>query len=295
MQKLKFFRKFLPITIRARFRIKQLLTDIHRLDQLNIIDNGVAGDLVWVEIEYMQQSLRFHGYPSDAVVKHIFKKVSTPIKEKLTASSLDVALQIIRRFLEPLDAKDCFKKGKFPNVEVGSNYVECGAYTGFHVMRMSLNVGNNGNVLAIEAVPENFRILQLNIKFNNLTNVHLVQKAVWYCKTELAFYRQQRQVGSLKTGFGLNITPFKVLADQLDNILEDVGISNVDYVRIQVNGAEPETLAGMPKTLSKKPNLCVASLYNTEGEPIEKTLRQYLKTKDIIAQKKEDSLYYFRP
>jgi len=56
-----------------------------------------------------------------------------------------------------------------------------------------------------------------------------------------------------------------VTADKIDNILDSIGISKIDFVRIQVNGAEIEVLKGMSKTLENYPKLLIAAIYDRES------------------------------
>ena len=51
----------------------------------------------------------------------------------------------------------------------------------------------------------------------------------------------------------------------LDTILREVGITEVDYVRLQINGVEPEGLIGMSSLLRSSPELMIAAMYMREG------------------------------
>ena len=42
--------------------------------------------------------------------------------------------------------------------------------------------------------------------------------------------------------------------DKLDNILRELGIVNVDFITIEINGAEIEALEGMRETLNQDVN-----------------------------------------
>jgi predicted nucleotide-binding protein (sugar kinase/HSP70/actin superfamily) len=65
--------------------------------------------------------------------------------------------------------------------------------------------------------------------------------------------------------------------DTLDNILRDLGIFNVDFISIEINGAEIEALEGMKKTFDQDVNLVIAAQYNRFGQPSYKTVVPMLK------------------
>ena len=61
--------------------------------------------------------------------------------------------------------------------------VDVGAHIGLYTIIASKRVGPNGKVIAIEADPSNFEMLNRNIQLNNLTNVLALNYAV-YSKEE---------------------------------------------------------------------------------------------------------------
>ena len=61
----------------------------------------------------------------------------------------------------------------------GEIIVDVGAHIGHYTIISSKRVGQNGKVIAIEAHPGNFEMLNRNIKLNNLTNVIPLNYAVY--------------------------------------------------------------------------------------------------------------------
>ena len=76
----------------------------------------------------------------------------------------------------------------------------------------------------------------------------------------------------------------RVPCDTLDSILAKAGVARVDFVRIQVNGAEQEVLAGMEKTLAGNPNLLIAAIYKREGKPSWQRVVEILQAKGYTTQ-----------
>ena len=67
---------------------------------------------------------------------------------------------------------------------------------------------------------------------------------------------------SLIKGFTESVGSTKVDAVTLDGFLLQRGIDRVDFVKIDVEGAEPLVLAGMQKTLARCPDLAMLIEFN---------------------------------
>ena len=65
------------------------------------------------------------------------------------------------------------------NPKEGDIVVDVGAHVGHYTLISSKRVGQNGKVVAIEADPDNFEMLNRNIKLNGLTNVIPLNYAVY--------------------------------------------------------------------------------------------------------------------
>ena len=65
----------------------------------------------------------------------------------------------------------------------------------------------------------------------------------------------------------------------MDNILRELGIVNVDFITIEINGAEIEALEGMRETLNQDVNLAIAAPYNRFGQSSYKIVDSMLQNK----------------
>jgi len=59
------------------------------------------------------------------------------------------------------------------------NFLDVGAHIGEYVLLAASAVGRDGSVHAFELDPRNYRILEHNVRVNNLTSVHLNQCTVY--------------------------------------------------------------------------------------------------------------------
>jgi len=139
----------------------------------------------------------------------------------------------------------------------GDIFLDVGAHIGKYTCQVARIVGDEGIVIAIEPSPENYRTLVRNIKLNSLKNVVALNVAGWNKNTNLRLYLAKRAgQNSVKMKVGKNFV--SVSARVLDEVLEELGIERVDWVKIDVEGAEYEVLEGLWKALTKyKPKLII--------------------------------------
>ena len=74
--------------------------------------------------------------------------------------------------------------------------VDIGAHIGRYTLIGSKRVGPKGEVVAIEAHPSVLKMLNKNIKLNNLTNVTALNYAVYSKETKIKLYDHSKQVGA---------------------------------------------------------------------------------------------------
>jgi FkbM family methyltransferase len=142
--------------------------------------------------------------------------------------------------------------GRFTPKE-GDTVIDIGAHIGRYTITSSKQVGNAGKVVAIEADPDNFEILKKNIALNNLTNVLPLNYAVFSSRTKIKLYEQSASAkynSVMLTRAAKTKNYVEVNADTLDSILKQNGINQVNWIKIDVEGAEFEVLKGSIETLS---------------------------------------------
>ena len=82
--------------------------------------------------------------------------------------------------------------------EQGDIVVDIGAHMGRYTIIGSKRVGAQGKVVAIEAHPSNFEMLNRNIKLNQLTNVIPLNYAVYSKETKIKLYLPSGESGFTK-------------------------------------------------------------------------------------------------
>src|SRR5918996_3387500 len=155
----------------------------------------------------------------------------------------------------------------------GDIVVDIGAHMGRYTIISSKRVGTNGKVVAIEAHPGNFEMLNRNIKLNRLTNIISLNHAVYSKETKVKLYVPGEESGNtiyntLISDRATNEEKFvEVNANTLDYLLQSKGIKQeeVNWIKIDVEGAEFEVLKGAANILSKSKD--IALLIELHGPP----------------------------
>jgi FkbM family methyltransferase len=167
--------------------------------------------------------------------------------------------------------------------------VDIGAHIGRYTIISSKRIGPNGKVVAIEADPANFEMLNRNVNLNKLTNVTSLNYAVYSNQTKLKLYLPGKQSGftiynTIMVNRGKHQGKFiEVSGNTLDNLLEQnkINFANINWIKIDVEGAEFEVLKGAQNVLSKSNDIAILiEIHNSQNgtnlyRPIIEFLNRY--------------------
>lgn len=256
-------------------KIQYTLNDLKRIYQINkhlsgiIKESGVNDGIPYIKLTN-NRILYGHKNISDERYYFLF---SPKIRNLVSKECAYILFDIIKRYKVP-DKERSVERGKYYNFAKDDVILELGAYVGYYAIGVSELLSDQGRVIAVEASPDNFRILQKNINENGIDKIIPLHKAIWNQKTQLDFYLTEHQKNSIDKGIVGDKKSVKVSADTVDNIVRELDIDKIDFVRIQLNGAEYEALHGMRNVLKKKPKLLIAVPYIND-EKIKKFLEEY--------------------
>ena len=144
----------------------------------------------------------------------------------------------------------------------GDVFLDVGANVGWYTLHVAQMVGPEGLVLAVEPSPDSFAVLKENIKLNHLSNVTALNFAAWDRDGELDLILAETCTGhTVKRAWANSAKPWsrfserrvtvRVPARRLDDVLKEQNVTQVDWVKIDVEGAEVEVLRGLRKTLTR--------------------------------------------
>jgi FkbM family methyltransferase len=154
----------------------------------------------------------------------------------------------------------------------GDVVVDIGAHIGRYTIIASKQVGPNGKVVAIEADPSNFEMLNRNIELNRLANVTTLNYAAFSKEAKIKLYLP---AGDVFTKYNTVMSNWiwvkaddkfvEVNGNTLDNLLQQNGIRQVNWIKIDVEGAEFEVLKGANNLLLN--NKDIVLLIELHGSP----------------------------
>ena len=132
-------------------------------------------------------------------------------------------------------------------VKQGTTIVDVGANVGFFTLQFSKWASQGGRVIAIEPEPVNVSALNRAISRSGVTNVDVIQAAAAEKEGELCLSLNPLNPADHR----LADKGIPVRAVTIDGLLAARGWPPVSLLKIDVQGAEPRTLAGAQETLSR--------------------------------------------
>ena len=140
----------------------------------------------------------------------------------------------------------------------GSTFVDVGAQIGYYSLKAGPVVGPGGHVIAVEPNPATISKLQANIAASGASMVAVAPVACSDSEGVLdLFAAPESNTGETslsKTNAsqsGVVARSYKVRARPLDDIVREAGLSRVDVIKIDVEGAEYLVLKGGQQTLDR--------------------------------------------
>ena len=140
----------------------------------------------------------------------------------------------------------------------GDTIVDVGAGRGEDTLTFSRAVGRTGRVIAIEAHPVTFAILQNFCRLNRLSNVSvrhvaLMDKAGTVRITESGSSWMENCV---EPGGGMS--GISVPANTFDDLCVQDGVKEIAFLKMNIEGSERYALPGMAGALQKVKQICIA-------------------------------------
>lgn len=154
------------------------------------------------------------------------------------------------------------------SVTPGMIALDIGAQSGFYTLLLSKLVGPQGNVVAFEPFPANFRVLAENVRLNGLSNVIPRQEAVSAQSGELSLTMPPGQANLLAGPLlaGEATQDVIVRAVSLDDWASASG-SQINFLKMDIEGAETDVLRGAQRVLHDHRPIMVIELHgNNAGQ-----------------------------
>ena len=139
----------------------------------------------------------------------------------------------------------------------GDIIVDIGAGRGEDTFSFSRGAGGTGKVLAVEAHPTSFAILESFCRLNGLSNVSCIHAAVMDKPGRVKIVESESwQENAVREARGEQ--GIQVPALTLDEVCYRYDIDRIDFLKMNIEGCERQALLGMETIISRINQICVA-------------------------------------
>ncbi len=183
----------------------------------------------------------------------------------------------------------------------GDVIVDIGAGRGEDVFAFSRAVGPSGHVWAIEPHPVSYRALCRLLELNGLANVTALNLASTDAPADLQIETLPVWESNYVRVGEPSAASHPVRGRPFDSIAAEQGIGHIDFLKMNIEGAERIALPGCREALARTHNVCIAAhdfrADRGEGEPF-RTLafvRDFLKGAGFRLVTRDDDRRYYVP
>jgi FkbM family methyltransferase len=142
-------------------------------------------------------------------------------------------------------------------LRAGDVVLDIGAGRGEDTFAFSRGVGAAGRVVAIEAHPLSFELLEAFCRLNRLENTLPLNVAVMDKPGEISMVESEdwRANAVAPSGAPSNV---RIASKTLDQVCAEMGIQRIDFLKMNIEGAERYALAGMETMIDSTNAICIA-------------------------------------
>src|SRR5260370_34314741 len=138
----------------------------------------------------------------------------------------------------------------------GMTVIDGGADHGVYTLLASKRVGGDGRVIAIEPSPRECERLEKHLRVNRCSNTELAPCALGEDPGDADFYLVdgfQDWCNSLRPpAVDEPVRTVRASVRRLDDVLAELGVTRVDFIKLDVEGAELSVLYGATKLLQSE-------------------------------------------
>lgn len=152
----------------------------------------------------------------------------------------------------------------------GDIVIDLGGCWGDTALYFANESGNTGKVYTFEFIPDNLKILRKNLALNPklLDCIEVIEKPIWD-KSDCKLYYTNNGPGSRVSFEATNSSDVEILTISLDDFVQQKNISKIDFIKMDIEGAELSALKGAERLLKRfRPKLAI-SLYHKLSDFIE--------------------------
>lgn len=240
--------KILAFRIAGHKKIKLLLNNAKYWKNLEVIRGLAEANGNIIDIPYMKAELR----------KFNLASLGYPISLYFMPFGI-MADFVIKQYV--YEEGDVVIKAEKNNI-----VIDAGACWGDTALFFSHEVGDKGMVYSFEFVPSNIEIFQKNLCLNPdlLKRIELVERPIWN-QSNLDVYYTNSGPGSFVSMIEFENYYAKTKTLSIDDLVKERSLPSVDFIKMDIEGAEPFAMEGAKETIMKyKPKLAISIYHDLE-------------------------------
>jgi len=141
----------------------------------------------------------------------------------------------------------------------GDTVIDAGTSSGISAMYFAKRIGPAGKLICLEPDPNAIEILSENIMINNLENVILLKKGISDRSGRESLLISNVGASRISEGFGEECKPvISIEAVTLDEVIRQYSLNKVDFVKMDIEGAEVKIVEDLTSLLATQPELIIA-------------------------------------
>lgn len=148
--------------------------------------------------------------------------------------------------------------------EKGDIVLDCGVCYGDTVLYFAHQVGENGKVIGFEFIPSNLNIIEENLKLNIelAKRINIIRQPLWNETNKTTYFKDLGPASNVSFE-NFNGSEGIVKTITIDQLVSDLNLDKVNFIKMDIEGAEPYALEGAKSTIQKyKPKLAI-SIYHS--------------------------------
>jgi FkbM family methyltransferase len=148
-------------------------------------------------------------------------------------------------------------------VAPGDYVIDGGSCWGETVLDFALRAGHSGRVFSFEFLPQNLHVLRRNLELNPAlgTRIEVIEKALWNESGQELDYDANGPATRVRHDARTQGNQTSTLS--IDDLVADRGLPRLDFVKLDIEGAELRALHGAAQTMRRfKPKLAVCVYHN---------------------------------
>lgn len=190
------------------------------------------------------------------------------LKRRINGHTLRLPTRYFKYFPETYEAENFEFLSE--SCKSGAVIIDIGAHIGLFSVIASQVTGKTGKVYAFEPAPSTYALLQKTIVINHEEQIiESFQKAVGKENGKITFFISDDQADNSNSLVNYkedrSLHGIDVAVTSIDNFVKEKNISKLDFIKIDVEGAEYDTLQGAVNTLKNLKPVCIVAIH---PEPI---------------------------